>query len=149
MRFKAMTLVHKFSDLLLMPLHKMAVLGLGLYTLVWGLWVANPFWTVFTQAPLYTALDALAPEWAWGLLAILCGLLIIWGALRMSYQSLVWGAQVSWGHWLLVAIFYFLGDWHNTGGITSLFIAIYSAWIALNLKVNHKNRHKNMDDMFS
>jgi hypothetical protein len=67
----------------------------------------------------------------------------------MSYNSLVAGAQLSWGHWLLVAIFYFIGDLHNTGGLTSLFIAGYSAWVALNLKVNHKNRHKDITDMFS
>jgi hypothetical protein len=131
-----------------MPLHKIAVLALGVYTLIWGLWVASPLWTVFSQAELYSALSALAPEWAWGLLAVLYGVLIIWGALRMSYASLLNGAQIAWGHWLLISIFYFIGDWHNTGGITSLFIAISALWFALNIKINYKTRGR-VEDLFS
>jgi hypothetical protein len=132
----------------LTPLHKIAVLALGVYTLIWGLWVASPFWSVFSQAELYSTLNSFAPEWAWGLLAIVCGVLIIWGAARMSYNSLLNGAQIAWGHWLLISIFYFLGDWHNTGGITSLFIAMSALWFALNIKVNFKTRGR-VEDLFS
>lgn len=142
-------LMERFTYLMLMPLHKMAVMALGVYTFAWGCWVASPFWDVFTHAPLYATLSAFAPEWTWGVIAIICGVLIIVGAIKMSYDSLVTGARVAFGHWLLIAIFYFVGDWHNTGGITSLFIAIYAAWVALNLKVNHSGNNKNMEDMFS
>jgi hypothetical protein len=149
MRKSLEKVLDRLTYTLLMPLHKMVVFALGLYTLVWGLWVANPIWSVFEQADLYVVMAQVAPEWAWGLLAVVCGSSIIWGALRMSYKSLVGGAQLSFCHWLLVAIFYFIGDFHNTGGITSLFIAGYSAWVALNLKVNHKNRGLDMPHMFS
>ena len=39
---------------------------LGIYTILWGLWVANPFWDVFSTAPLYSQLSSIAPEVFWG-----------------------------------------------------------------------------------
>jgi hypothetical protein len=142
-------LFERISLVLLAPLQKTAVAMLGLYTLFWGLWVAAPWWDVFSRAELYKELLAVAPEWAWGLLAIGCGLAILWGAIRESYRSLVFGANVSWLHWFVIAIMYFWGDWQNTGGITSAAIAFYSAVIALNIKINYKIRHISMHDMFS
>lgn len=118
------------------PLNPTIIVILGVYTVVWGLWVANPFWTVFTQAPLYAAMAGIAGEWFWGGIAILAGIITSYGAYKPSYFNMHLGSFVAALHWLVIAIMYFLGDWTNTGGITSLCFAIYASIVWLNVKFN-------------
>lgn len=129
----------KLAHALLLPINPTAVIILGVYTVVWGFWLLNPFWTVFTQASLYSVLAALAPEWFWGSLAVICGSFTVYGAIRRRYKPLVRGAAISGWHWLMIATFYFMGDPFNTGGITALTFCIYAAFVYLNLRVNFKN----------
>lgn len=130
----------KLAKALLLPINPAAVILLGIYTVVWGIWLANPFWTVFTQAPIYSALAQLAPEVCWGILAITCGLVTIYGAIKRKYGPLVRGAQVSGWHWFMISTLYFMGDPLNTGGITALTFAIYAAFVYLNVRVNFKDK---------
>ena len=136
---------------LLLPINPAAVIILGLYTVTWGLWVVNPFWTVFTQAPLYSAMSALAPdmippEYFWGTIAVVCGIIIVYGALKRYYRALIVGATVAGWHWFMIAVLYFVGDWQNTGGITSLCFAVYAAFIYLNIRVNFHD-HKDSKEI--
>ena len=130
---------HKLATALLKPVNTAAIILLGTYTTLWGFWVANPFWTVFDQAPLYNWMMQVMPEVYWGLLAIAVGLLMIYGVIRHSYQSLVTGALVGYFHWLAIAIMYFGGDWQNTGGITSFIVSVYCGFIWLNITKNKEN----------
>lgn len=132
----------KLAHALLLPINPAAVVLLGIYTVLWGLWVANPFWTVFTQAELYGVLATVAPEVFWGCLAIGCGLVTIYGAVKRRYGPLVRGASFSGWHWLMISIFYFMGDPLNTGGITALIFAVYAAFVYLNIRVNFKENRK-------
>lgn len=144
----------KLARALLLPINPAVVVLLGIYTVVWGFWVANPFWTVFTQAPLYNALDSIwfvaasgiSPEVFWGTIAMLCGAVTTYGAIRRSYRSLITGATVIGWHWFMISIMYFIGDAANTGGITALLMAVYGAFLFLNIRVNFKETH-NMDDV--
>lgn len=147
----------KLARALLRPINPAVAVLLGFYTTLWGLWIANPFWTVFTQAPLYNALEqawvvkwamvvGFSPEAFWGMIAIICGLFIMHGAMKRSYRSLIRGATIACIHWLTIAILYFMGDWQNTGGITSLIFAVYGAFLWVNVRVNFKDRHR-MDDV--
>jgi hypothetical protein len=133
----------KLAKALLLPINTAAVILLGIFTVVWGVWVANPFWTVFTQAQMYSVLSSLAPEVFWGSVAIFCGLVICWGAFKRHYRPLVIGASVAFWHWLMIAIFYLLGDIFDTGGIVALFLAVYAVYIYLNIRVNFKNDKRN------
>lgn len=126
----------KLVTALLQPINPSAVILLGFYTVVWGLWVANPFWTVFTQAALYSVLAQVAPEVFWGCLAIFCGSITIYGAWKRRYGPLTRGAAIAGWHWLMIATFYFMGDPFNTGGITALCFALYAAYVYLNIRVN-------------
>ena len=126
---------------LLAPLNTGAIIILGVYTLVWGLWIANPWWTVFSQAPLYSAMHSLAPETFWGVVAMAAGSTMIYGVLKPSYKTLTRGAYVAGFHWLIVSILYFMGDWMNTGGITSFMLAIYALFVYLNVKINFVTHH--------
>ncbi len=105
-------------------------IALGSYTIAWGLWIGNPFWDAFRpQAALYSEMKNFMPEWAWGLHAITIGIAIIYGIVKHWPRGIVWGYVASMYHWGLIAIFYALGDWHNTGVITSLAIMSF-AWVA-------------------
>lgn len=146
-----MTVKRAFETLgeqLLKPINKSAIILLGIYTVVWGVWVVSPFWDVFTTAPLYSAMLGVIPaEWFWGITAIICGLVTVRGAVTRSYRALLAGAGVVGWHWFIISILYFIGDWHNTGGITALFLALYAAFIYLNLKVNHKQKHFGVNEI--
>jgi hypothetical protein len=121
---------------LLLPANPSAIILMGLYTILWGLWLINPWWDVFTSADLYSRMSELAPEWLWGLTAIMTGATIVYGAVRPSYKTLCVGAVVGGWHWLMSSAMYFMGNWQNTGGITSLFISLYSVFIYINIRAN-------------
>ena len=130
---------HKFATAILKPVNTAAIIILGVYTTLWGFWVANPFWTVFDQAPLYNWMMRVMAEVYWGLLALAVGILMIYGVLKHSYRSLITGALVGYFHWLMIAIMYFGADWQNTGGITSFIVSMYCGFIWLNITKNKEH----------
>lgn len=134
-----MTKTDKLAASLLRPINPTVIIVLGIYTVLWGLWVACPFWDVFAAGQLYSAMANILPEVAWGGIAIVSGLLIMRGAIKPSYENLHLGAWVGFFHWLIISILYFIGDWTSTGGITALTFAIYSALIWVNIKVNRNH----------
>ena len=121
---------------LLKPINTSAIVLLGVYTVLWGLWLIAPWWDVFTVAALYSQMAAIAPEWVWGMVALVCGSATMYGAIKPSYKTLSIGALVAGWHWTMVSVFYFSGDWHNTGGITAFIFAVYAAFVYLNIRVN-------------
>ena len=100
-------------------------LVLGTYTTVWGLWLLSPFWSTFSpQAGLYSEMNEFMPEWGWGLHAVAIGVCTVYGIVYRWPRGL-WGGRIaSTYHWALIAFFYALGDWRNTGWLTSLCIVI-------------------------
>ena len=126
----------RFAAQLLRPINPSVIIILGIFTIVWGLWVASPFWTVFTQAPLYAVMARLGDEVLWGFWAVINGTLVCRGAFKPSYDNLRIGAFAGFLQWFTITIMYFWGDWTSTGGITTLFLAIYAALIWLNVKQN-------------
>lgn len=138
--------VGKVAQALLVPINPALIVLLGIYTVVWGFWLASPFWTVFPQAPLYSEMAGIAPEWVWGAVAIVCGAFICYGAMKRSYEALIRGASIAFGHWSVITILYFMGDWTSTGGITSLLLASYAAMVYLNIRVNFKDHKKEFNN---
>lgn len=133
-----MTRREKLAESLMRPMNPSFIVILGVYTIVWGLWILSPFWTVFSQAPLYAALAHIAAEWVWGAIAVVAGVIISYGAYKPSYFNLTLGSFTAALHWLVIALMYFVGDWSSTGGITSLAFAIYASIVWLNIKTNKK-----------
>lgn len=131
-----MTTGEKLAVNLLKPVNPSIIVILGIYTIVWGLWILVPWWDVFTQAPLYSAMAGIASETFWGFTAIAAGLITCYGAVKPSYPNLRIGSFTGFLHWFIIAVFYFVGDWTSTGGITSLTFAIYSGLVWLNIKIN-------------
>lgn len=136
-----MTNRDKIAVSILKPINPSLIIILGLYTVTWGLWLASPWWAVFTQAAAYSAMAALAPELYWGLQALVAGSFITYGAVQQNFKLIQRGAIIGFFHWFLIGCMYFIGDWQTTGGITSVFIAIYSAIVWVNLKVNREHFH--------
>ncbi len=136
-------LTHKiavnFRNILSLPLNVASTIVLATYTLLWGLWLVFPFWDVFTTAPLYMGLASIMGEWAWGSIAIVCGFAMSWGILHDNSRWLERGAYIGFLHWIVISGGYFLGDWHNTGGITAFTIAALCGLTYLNNRVNRDN----------
>jgi hypothetical protein len=132
------TFIEGIKSALFKPINKAAISIMGVFTVLWGLWVANPMWAVFTQAPIFHIMAFLAPEWAWGIAAILVGITMLWGVFKMQYRPLIFGARSGFYFWIFASITFFIGDWKNTGGITLLMIALYCGYIALNLSINRE-----------
>jgi hypothetical protein len=98
---------------------------IGGYTAAWGAWLLSPWWGVFSpRAGLYDQMNDFMPEWAWGVHAIVIGVCIIIGAAYRWPRGLWWGRVASTYHWTLIGVFYTLGDWHNTGALTSFAIVV-------------------------
>lgn len=136
------------KDALLKPVNQAAIVILGAYTVLWGIWVALPFWNVFDSAPLFIPLSHAFPaEWMCGVLAIVCGLSMIYGAYKRTYAPLIIGSFIGTLFWFVIMLFYFVGDWHNTGGISALTFCLYAAYVHLNIKVNHKHTKNTMNEM--
>lgn len=129
-------MLEKIQEAMFKPINTAAISILGVFSLLWGFWVANPFWTVFDQAEIFEFMTVLMPEWLWGTLAILVGVAMIIGVIKNSWLSLTAGALTGFYFWLFGAINFFLGDWQNTGGVTLLMVALYCGYIALNLHIN-------------
>lgn len=125
----------RFIRAMLKPVNTAAISILGFATIIWGAWIANPFWTVFDRAQLYSWMNIM-PEWVWGTIAIIVGIFMIYGVAKRSFSRLLFGAGLGFYHWLIIGIMYFGGDWQNTGGVISMMLATYCAFIWLNLKVN-------------
>ncbi|WMI33423.1 membrane protein [Streptomyces phage Phredrick] len=119
------------------PVNKVAAATLSVYTFLWGLWLASPFWEVFSGAHVYSWLDSVASETIWGILAMAAGAAMTYGLVKGSENSLTIGAFVGFLHWLVIGMGYFAGDWHNTGGLTSSAMAIFCAAIYLNMRFLH------------
>lgn len=138
-----MTRNEKIALTILKPINPTLIIVLGVYTVLWGLWLISPFWDVLTTASLYQAMEALAPESFWGAVAIASGALIMRGALKPSAENLEIGALTGFFHWFIIGIMYLVGDWMNTGGITALTFAIYCGIVWVNIKVNRDYFGKN------
>lgn len=129
----------RFIRDVLQPINTAAISIMGVYTILWGIWVANPWWNTFERAQAFEIMALVAPEYIWGLVAISVGIIIMRGTIKQSYNALTRGALFGFLQWITVSGFFFFGDWQNTGGITYLMLAVYCGFIWLNLRVNKKN----------
>lgn len=132
----------RFVEAMLRPISKGVTLFVAAYTVLWGFWVFNPWWSVFSTANLYSGLNEVAPEWFWGLVAIGCGAASIISTIDERYPRTAFTAAAITGwFWLAIGILYLYGDWHNTGGITGVFLSLLCAYIFLNVRANGGYRH--------
>lgn len=133
-----MTKPERLAQQLLKPINPTIIIVLGIYTIVWGLWIACPFFDVFTASPLYATMAGIGSEYIWGSIAMVSGLIICRGAIKPRFGNIQFGAFIGFFHWTLISILYFIADWHSTAGLSAAAFAVYSGLVWVNTKVNHK-----------
>lgn len=136
----------KVTDALLKPLNPSLIILLGVFTIMWGLWLVAPWWDVLSSADAFQFMDNVGPETVWGIVAIVTGIFTVRGAVSLKVKSLLSGSLVSALHWLMIAILCFLGDWQNTAWLTYFTIATYAAIVYMNIRVNTKYYKKELCD---
>lgn len=102
----------------------------------WGIWLLLPH-DVFERAPLYFRMWQIAPEWAWGGWATICGFMIIVSIIKSNWKMMTKAMGFASWHWCTVAGMMWWGDWQNTGGLTYSFISLYAIYVFLNVKINY------------
>jgi hypothetical protein len=127
----------KLANRLGQPINTAAIVLMGVYTILWGFWVGNPFWSTFHEAKQYDWMSRVMPEMAWGLTAIAVGVVMCVGVIKNSYHSLSIGSFIGAIYWGTVAAGYYIGDWRDTAGLTKTMICVYCAFIFLNIRMNH------------
>lgn len=110
---------------------------LGLLTLCWGMFVFNPFDDAFDSAAIYGKAMQLAPEEVWGSVAFAIGAYILLSIYFTRAYHLARALKLATWFWFLVSFALWLGDWHNTGGLTYFFVGLYAVTAFLNIKVNY------------
>lgn len=127
------------------PINTAAISIMGVYTFVWGLWLALP-WATFTRSPIYEMMNSLAPELVWGIAAMLIGAIMLCGVIMQGYKALRRGAAAGFYYWFVVSGFYLMGSWESVGWINALMVSIYCAFVAINLRVNRKSLDSSLHD---
>lgn len=130
------TALSRLAAQLIQPLRPLAIIVLGVYTLVWGIWVIEPAWNAIGHGQVFKVMSSLFPEYVWGTLGILIGIVLLFGLIIKSYQVLVVGSTLSGWFWGLITLLLFFGDWHSVLGWTALVFAIHASFIYLNIKIN-------------
>ena len=125
-------------ETLLRPINPAVIVVLGIYTVVWGLWIMSPFWTVFPHSAAYAIMAEYGTEYLWGSIAVCAGAIIVRGALKPVYWNIEIGSWVSFFFWLAIAILFCAGDWHTTGWLSAACFSIYSGLIWLNIRFNRE-----------
>ena len=121
----------KIAEALLKPISPSVIVILGVYTILWGLWLINPFTSVFASSAVYSAMSFL-PEAVWGGIAVVSGVFIIG-----DHHSMEIGAFISFLHWTIVGFLLLIGSTTSPFGITALTFAIYSGLVWLNSKCSN------------
>lgn len=121
---------------LIQPMNLYASVLLGVMTFVWGVWVVNPFWHVFTRAAIYDKTLEFAPEWAWGTWSTVCGAALVAAVFKRSTRWVSRASAFAMWHWFTISLMFWWGDWQNTAGLTYMFIGLYATYIFLNVRLN-------------
>jgi len=132
-----MTRMDRIALGLLKPVNPYGSLILGLLTFAWGIWIAIPAWAVFDSAPLFSRINQIAPEWAVGIFAVAVGIALMISVVKGSFKCLSAVLVACAWYWTITSGLMWWGDWRNTGGLTYSFIAIYSIYLHLNIKMNY------------
>lgn len=130
-------LLIKLAKDLIRPINSHAPALMGTLALVWGGWVANPKVDTFGSAALFSKMEAFAPETTWGLWALALGILVIYSTIKQNFVMMYTTLMLEAWLWGITALFMWLGDWSNTGGIVYTYISLHTAWLYLNVKINY------------
>lgn len=121
----------KTASKMLSPINTMAVSILGFFNILLGLWISLPFDSlIFSQG---------FPEWTIASVMMIIGYFIASGSIGQRYRALLIGTQLSFYFWFLSIGGLLYLQWQSPIWIVALMISMYSAFVAINIKVNREN----------
>lgn len=121
----------KTASKMLSPINTMAVSILGFFNILLGIWIMLPFDSLLFLHNF--------PEWIASSIMLVIGYFIVSGSLRQIYQTLIIGTHLNFYFWFLSIGGLLYAQWQNPIWIIALMIAMYSAFVAVNIKVNRDN----------
>ena len=98
----------------------------SLTLILWGLWVANPWFNCFTAAKVFSFMREIATEgiWGWGIFFI--GVIQLFFLYTKRCESHMIMAFVSMLSFIVLALFYAIGNWKSTAFPIYLSFAVIS-----------------------
>lgn len=124
-------MLDKTASKMLSPINTMAVSILGFFNVLMGIWISLPFDSLLFIHNF--------PEWILSAIMLIIGYFIVTGSVKQIYRTLLVGTQMSFYFWFLSIGGLLYAQWQNPAWIVALMIALYSAFVAVNIKVNKEN----------
>lgn len=100
--------------------------------IVWGLCCFFPG-SLFATSPVYAKYGETAPEWAWGVFAIVCGLAQIWGTYKGRAPSIMCGGLALVAFYLFGAILFLQASTRSAAGYIYLLFAFWQILVCLSV----------------
>ena len=126
---------------LIRPINPSVIVLLGLYTVLWGVWIM--FFPVFDVLPAFAPIASFTTKEAMGVVAWTVAVFICRGAFIPSYSNLRIGSAMAASYWLFFGIMLLIGQYQDPIGLASIFFGIYAALVWMNLGVNKNLYSKN------
>jgi len=129
----------RLRRMLAYPASPFILLLAGIYSFMWGLWVASPFWNTFPSSPIYEILSWTGSELVWGGVQMAVGLALAFAAFD-SLRWMKWATFSGFISWFLIALSFAISDWQNAGMWVCGFIAALMAYLFLNTAKREKKQ---------
>jgi len=121
-------------DRLLDPINPHLSILIGLLNIVFGMW------TILVPPPdtavIYPYLQYFQPGEPWGFVILIVGIWMLYVHFFHRVRYLFLPMSVNGVMWSIMTALVAFGDWHASVWILMSFVAIYSLFVAANLKVN-------------
>ncbi len=101
----------------------------------WGVWLISPFWESFPTTPAFRVMAAIAPEWAWGVVMLSIGGLLIVGLRRVDYPLRRVALLIMALLWMAIWVALLMGNWRGPG--TILYIHLSVLCVIAYLRLSH------------
>ncbi len=124
-------MLDKLARRLLQPINTSVISILGVFNVLFGTWMLLPFSVL--------GIPAFMPEWAIGTITLGVGASIVLGSAKESYPLLATGCAMGSIAWIVGTVLSISIDWHTPAWIFSLMIALYCAFVYINISVNSKH----------
>ena len=107
---------------------------LGAFSLTWGAFLVSPWVDTFDSSPLYGTLVVVAPETAWGLLAMVVGGWKIYHAFRPVSRGAVWASWLSVFMWSFIVAGFAVSARLTTALPVYGWVLVWNAWLAYRIR---------------
>lgn len=123
----------RLYDVLLVAHTELVEFNLGTLSIIFGLWILNPWFDTFTL-PSFIAFIRFAPEWVWGTTSVVLGLYTHFALSTQEFilrRAAMFLNMVLWG---AISYNFFASTPMSTGAGIYLVFSLMSLWIFVRLR---------------